>query len=161
MCSTLYFTCFVYYILSTILPELYLLLIQVGNYNFSTGNPTTGLICDARDRSSSISESVSLHPRAPTNSVACSAFLAPGMGTTLSWHTNQFRTTWREKKTWKLEHLNSTRNGELPPHSDLNPLEDLQDETVIIDVSFIISSCLYLHFPPVMCITAASLVLSD
>lgn len=57
---------------------------QTVHYNFSTGNPITGLISEASDLSSEISSSVSCHPSAPANSVACTAFLAPGMGMTFS-----------------------------------------------------------------------------
>uniref|UniRef100_A0A0A9GUD7 Uncharacterized protein n=1 Tax=Arundo donax TaxID=35708 RepID=A0A0A9GUD7_ARUDO len=53
----------------------------------------TGFTSRAMDRSSSTSSSVRIHPSEPANSRACSAFLAPGIGTTLPWHTSQFRTT--------------------------------------------------------------------
>ncbi|GKV24850.1 hypothetical protein SLEP1_g34403 [Rubroshorea leprosula] len=55
----------------------------------------TGLISDANERSSLTSSPVSLHPSAPANSLACSAFLAPGIGTTFSWAINQLRTTYK------------------------------------------------------------------
>jgi len=50
--------------------------------SFSTGKPITGLIFEARLRSSATSSLVNLHPNAPLNSSACSAVLAPGIGTT-------------------------------------------------------------------------------
>lgn len=67
-------------------------------HKFSTGKPTTGLMSEASDRSSSTSSPVSLHPSAPPNSLACSAFLAPGMGTTLPCAMSQFRTTYQDKR---------------------------------------------------------------
>ena len=67
------------------------------NYNFSTGKPTTGLISEAKERSSYISSSVSLQPSAPANSSACSAVLAPGIGTTFSWAISQLRATYSEE----------------------------------------------------------------
>lgn len=60
---------------------------------YSTGKPTTGFISEARDRSSATSSSVRLQPIAPANSLACSAFLAPGIGITFPCATNQFNAT--------------------------------------------------------------------
>lgn len=50
--------------------------------SFSTGKPITGLTFEAKFRSSATSSTLSLHPSAPINSSACSAVLAPGIGTT-------------------------------------------------------------------------------
>lgn len=61
--------------------------------SFSTGNPITDLIVEAKLLSSATSSLVNLHPSAPLNSSACSGVLAPGIGITLPWATSQFRDT--------------------------------------------------------------------
>lgn len=69
---------------------------------YSTGKPTTGLISEAKDRSSATSSSVRLQPIAPANSLACSAFLAPGMGITFPCATNQFNATYATQQNKRL-----------------------------------------------------------
>lgn len=82
---------------SFVLLDHLIFLIPVPIYNFSTGKPITGFISNAKERSSLISSLVSLQPSAPANSSACSAFLAPGIGTTFSWATSQFSTTYTDQ----------------------------------------------------------------
>lgn len=90
---------FTFYLYTSLYMYLKMCTVYIGRtgkfYNFSTGNPITGFVSVANARSSSISSVLSIHPSAPPNSFACSAFLAPGIGITFSWAMSQFRATCR------------------------------------------------------------------